>query len=91
MVEGGAVDVEVFSISGEGLFAAFASNAPIEEKDKNINYTNRWKSKNNYSRTSAIFKWINGKFMLYQTLPTDAAHSFKSFKIGQQVISAFHL
>lgn len=85
MVEGGAVDVEVFSIPGEGLFAAFASNAPIDDKAQT---TNRSKTRSTSSRTSAMYKWINGKFMLYQTLPSDAAHSFKSFKIGQQFFLA---
>ncbi|XP_052821837.1 thrombospondin-type laminin G domain and EAR repeat-containing protein [Octopus bimaculoides] len=85
-VDGGAVDVEVFTIPGEGLFAAFASNSQNNHKQNKHNRSQKPKLVADHSGSSAVYKWSNDKLILYQKLPTDAAHSFKSFKMDNQMI-----
>ncbi|XP_029652131.1 thrombospondin-type laminin G domain and EAR repeat-containing protein-like [Octopus sinensis] len=87
-VDGGAVDVEVFTIPGEGLFAAFASNSQSNNKQNKHNRSQKPKLVADHSGSSAVYKWSNDKLILYQKLPTDAAHSFKSFKMDNQFFLA---
>lgn len=63
------IDIEVFNIPDEGLFMATAS----------------FDSRNMKKTQSAIFKWDNGAFKLYQSLYTYGAQAFEHFQIDKQV------
>ncbi|KAK7501367.1 hypothetical protein BaRGS_00007492 [Batillaria attramentaria] len=67
-----SLDVEVFDIPGEGKFAAFANAAAPSGKPS----------------VSAVFKWVNGKFEIYQKLETEAAQSWEFFEIKNQFFLA---
>ena len=64
-----SLDVEIFHIPGEGKFAAFANAATVTGSPS----------------TSAIFKWVEGKFQIYQRLETKSAQSWEFFEIKNQV------
>ena len=68
-----SLDVEIFHIPGEGRFAAFANAATVTGS----------------SSTSAIFKWVDGKFQIYQRLETKSAQSWEFFEIKNQVGISF--
>ena len=67
------IDLEVFSIPGEGLFMATAS------------YDSRMKSK----QQSAIFKWEAERFQVYQSVYTLGAQAWETFHIGHKVYTYY--
>ncbi|KAL5006179.1 hypothetical protein ScPMuIL_017337 [Solemya velum] len=69
---GPSIDVELFSIPGEGLFSVFANsggNSETHHRKKSV---------------SGLYQWADKKFRLYQKLTTDEAQSWCSFWIGNQ-------
>ncbi|KAM9694010.1 thrombospondin-type laminin G domain and EAR repeat-containing protein [Trichechus inunguis] len=42
----------------------------------------------NRKTTSAIYKWTDGKFVLYQNIPTHQAQSWRHFTIGKRIFLA---
>jgi hypothetical protein len=66
---GPSIDVEIFTIDGEGTFAVFASSRPRKSKKD----------------TSIIYKWRKKKFVFYQRMETDAAQCWKFFTINNNV------
>ncbi|XP_048776512.2 thrombospondin-type laminin G domain and EAR repeat-containing protein-like isoform X2 [Ostrea edulis] len=69
---GPSIDVEVFTIDGEGTFAVFASSRPRKSKKD----------------TSIIYKWRKKKFIFYQRMETDAAQCWKFFTINNNFFLA---
>lgn len=69
---GPSIDVELFTIDGEGTFAVFASSRPRKSK-KDI---------------SIVYKWRKKKFVFYQRLNTDAAQCWKFFAIDNNFFLA---
>ncbi|KAK6165532.1 hypothetical protein SNE40_022446 [Patella caerulea] len=67
-----SIDVTVFHLPGEGMFAAFANNGGGEDS----------------SGHSVVFKWIDGKFEFYQKLSTESAQSCEYFQIRNQFFLA---
>ena len=63
------IDIEVFRVPHEGLFMATASFDGDDLK----------------KRQSAIFKWEEGRFRLYQSLYTLGAQGWEHFQIGDMV------
>lgn len=64
-----SIDVEVFSIPGEGTFAALANTDP-ENSEKGM---------------SVVYKWVDNKMAFYQDIPSKTAQSVCHFIIGSQV------
>ncbi|KAL3856017.1 hypothetical protein ACJMK2_015214, partial [Sinanodonta woodiana] len=62
-----AIDVELFTIPGVGIFAVFANSESNKRKRRKV---------------SGMYKWVDKKFQLYQKLPTVAAQSWCHFTIG---------
>ncbi|XP_070188446.1 thrombospondin-type laminin G domain and EAR repeat-containing protein-like [Littorina saxatilis] len=67
-----SLDVEIFDIPGEGRFAAFANAAAVSGSPS----------------ASAVFKWVDGKFEIYQRLETKSAQSWEFFEIRNQFFLA---
>ncbi|ESP00777.1 hypothetical protein LOTGIDRAFT_140648 [Lottia gigantea] len=70
-----SIDVEIFHLPGEGMFAAFANNGIVHEGQDPTGY-------------SSILYWNDGKFKFYQKLETDSAQSWEFFTIGNQFFLA---
>ncbi|XP_062607823.1 thrombospondin-type laminin G domain and EAR repeat-containing protein-like [Saccostrea cucullata] len=70
---GPSIDVEVFTIKGEGIFAVFASSRPKKSRKKDI---------------SIIYKWRKKRFVFYQRMDTDAAQCWKFFTIDNNFFLA---
>ncbi|XP_076452166.1 thrombospondin-type laminin G domain and EAR repeat-containing protein-like [Babylonia areolata] len=69
-----SLDVEVFTIPGEGRFAAFANAAAL--------------SPGAGPSVSAVFKWVGHRFEIYQRLETLSAQSWEFFEIRNQFFLA---
>ncbi|KAL4217207.1 hypothetical protein ACF0H5_023659 [Mactra antiquata] len=62
-----SIDVELFHIPGEGLFAVFANSGSGSGKSRDI---------------SGLYKWVEKNFRLYQRLPSISAQCWCHFTIG---------
>ena len=69
-----AIDIELFHIPGEGLFAVFANSDSGGGRNRGV---------------SGLYKWVEKNFRLYQRLPTVSAQSWCHFKIGNNVSTIF--
>ena len=65
-----AIDIELFHIPGEGLFAVFANSDPGGGRSRGV---------------SGLYKWVEKEFRLYQRLPSVSAQSWCHFKIKNNV------
>lgn len=65
-----SIDVELFHIPGEGLFAVFANSGAGAGKSRDI---------------SGLYKWVEKNFRLYQRLPSISAQCWCHFNIGANV------
>ncbi|KAL8587413.1 hypothetical protein ACOMHN_062146 [Nucella lapillus] len=69
-----SLDVEIFTIPGEGRFAAFANAAAVSPEAG--------------PGVSAVFRWEDSRFRLYQRLETQSAQSWEFFEIRNQFFLA---
>lgn len=65
-----SIDVELFHIPGEGLFAVFANSDPVSTRSRGV---------------SGLYKWVEENFRLYQRLPSISAQCWCHFVIGENV------
>ena len=69
-----AIDIELFHIPGEGLFAVFANSDSGGGRNRGV---------------SGLYIWVEKNFRLYQRLPTVSAQSWCHFKIRNNVSVMF--
>ena len=65
-----AIDVELFHLPGEGLFAVFANSDSGSEGEQGV---------------SGLYRWLDNTFRPYQRLPSVSAQSWCHFNIDSNV------
>ncbi|XP_060566810.1 thrombospondin-type laminin G domain and EAR repeat-containing protein-like [Ruditapes philippinarum] len=63
-----SIDIELFHMPGEGLFAVFANSNPVASRARGV---------------SGLYKWTEKNFRLYQRLPSISAQCWRHFTIGE--------